>query len=57
MKYYNCTAKDPSKLEEGDIIRMKPFTMGRKKWDEATITARLDERSYTAETLDGKSFR
>ena len=57
IKYYNCTAKGLPKLEEGDIVRMKPFTMGKKKWDKATVTARLDGRSYTVETPDRKSFR
>ena len=57
MKYYNRTAKDLPKLEEGDVIRMKPFRLGKKNWDKAMVTARLDERSYTVETPDGRSYR
>jgi len=57
MKYYNRNAKDLPKLEEGDVIGMKPFRLGKKKWDKAMVTARLDERCYTVETPDGKSYR
>ena len=28
------------------MVRMKPFRMGKKTWDKAMVTTRLDERSY-----------
>jgi transposase InsO family protein len=56
-KYYNRTAKDLPKLEEGEMVRMKPFRMGKKTWDKAMVTTRLDERSYIVETPEGKSYR
>ena len=56
-KYYNRTAKDLPKLEEGEMVRMKPFRMGKKTWVKAMVTTRLDERSYIVETPEGKSYR
>ena len=41
MEYYNRTGKDLHKLEEGDIIRMKPFTTGKKKWDKAACSCQI----------------
>ena len=57
IKYYDRTAKDLPKLGKGDVVRMKPFKSGKKKWDKAIVTARLDERSYTVETPDGRRYR
>ena len=56
-KYYNKTAKDLPPLEEGDTVRMKPFQLGKKTWKKATVTERLDERSYTLETPEGGTYR
>ena len=56
-KYYNRTTKDLPKLSEGDVVRMKPFKLGAKSWQNAQVTARLDERSYTVETESGTIYR
>ena len=42
-------AKDFTPLEEGDTVRLKPFTAGDKRWSKATVTRRLDDRSYEVE--------
>ena len=52
-EYYNRCAKDPQQLKDGGKVRMKPFTKGRKEWQEATVTHRLDERSYEVENPAG----
>ena len=39
------------------MVRMKSFRMGKKTWDKAMVTTRLDERSYIVETPEGKSYR
>ena len=48
-KNFDKHAKDLTRLEEGDTVRMKPFTKGDKKWSKATVTRRLDDRSYEVE--------
>ena len=50
--YYNRNARDLQPLEEGDVVRMKPFVLGRKEWKKAVVTRRLDERSYEVQTPD-----
>jgi len=52
-EHYNKTARDLKPLEEGDVVRMKPFQLGEKKWQKAVVVKRLDERSYDVETQDG----
>ena len=42
-------AKDFTPLEEGDTVRLKPFTAGDKRWSKATVTRRLDDRSCEVE--------
>ena len=54
-KYYNRGTRDLPPLEEGDIVRMRPFRLGQKAWDKATVTKRYDERSYEVET-DSRSY-
>lgn len=54
--YYDKTAKDLPVLNEGDIVRMKPFQLGEKRWEKAIVNKRLDERSYEVETERG-TFR
>jgi hypothetical protein len=55
--YYDKNSKDLSTLEEGDTVRMKPFTLkSNATWEKGTITKRLDDRSYQVET-DSGSFR
>ena len=44
------TAKDLPPLDEGDVVRMKPLIQGKKNWQKAIVTKRLDERSYMVET-------
>ena len=55
--YYNRGARSLPELSNGDVVRMKPFPLGDKEWRKATITCRLDERSYMAETPEGDKYR
>lgn len=50
--YYNQHAKDLEALEEGDIVRMRPFQLNKKTWDKASVKRRLDDRSYEVESND-----
>ncbi|KAK2549086.1 Uncharacterized protein P5673_030588 [Acropora cervicornis] len=52
-KYYNKGTRDLSPLEEGDFVRMRPFRLGQKEWEKATVTKRHDERSYEVESANG----
>ena len=54
--YYNQEPKDLPSLEEGDVVRMRPFRLGQKAWEKATVVKRYDERSYEVETDTG-SYR
>ncbi|XP_048577670.1 uncharacterized protein K02A2.6-like [Nematostella vectensis] len=56
-KYYDRGARDLQPLDEGDVVRMRPFRLGKKEWDRATVRKRLDERSYEIETDDGTTLR
>jgi hypothetical protein len=51
-EYYNRHAKDLPPLEDGDDVKLKPFTLGNKKWANGTVTKRLDERSYEVQSGD-----
>ena len=53
VMYYNKGARDLSLLEEGDVVRMRPFRHGQKVWQKATVTKRHDERSYEVESESG----
>ena len=54
-RYYNRTVRDLLKLHIGDVVRMKPNNnFARRK---ATVTQRLDDRSYMVETPEGGTFR
>ncbi|KAK3745481.1 hypothetical protein QZH41_007545 [Actinostola sp. cb2023] len=55
--HFNRNAKDLPTLDEGDTVRMKPFRLGDKRWKKATVTSRLDERSYVVETPEGDEYR
>ena len=57
VRYFNQGARSLRELAEGDVVRMKPFRLGDKVWKKATVTARLDERSYNVETSDGGVYR
>ena len=52
VEYYNRKAHDLPALEEGDVVRMQPFKLGKKEWKKGTIKHRLSERSYEVETPD-----
>jgi len=52
-KYYSRGTRDLSPLEEGDVVRMRPFRLGRKEWEKATVTKRYNERSYEVESTNG----
>ena len=54
--YYNRKARDLPPLQEGDVVRTRPFTMNGKTWDKATVAKRLDERSHLVATEDA-SYR
>jgi len=51
--YFNKRAKDLTVLQEGDTVRLQPFKLGDKSWQQGTVTKRLDERSYEVETPTG----
>ena len=51
--YYNKGARDFSPLEEGAVVRMRPFRLEQRVWEQATVTKRHDERSYEVETEKG----
>ena len=57
IKHYNQHAKDLPVLQEGDIVRLKPYRQGSNVWQKATIQRRLDERSYEVETDAGLLLR
>ena len=50
--FNNRRAKDVPVLKEGARVRLKPFRLGQKGWNQGTVVARLDERSYDIETPD-----
>ena len=52
-KYYNRGAVDLDPLEDEDVVRIKPFRLGRKEWEKGVVRRRLDERSYEVETSHG----
>jgi len=55
--YYNRGAKDLPPLEQGDVVRMKPFSMSaRATWQKGVIAKRLDNRSYQIDSGNG-SYR
>ena len=57
MRYFNQGARSLGELAEDDVVRMNPFRLGDKAWKKATVTARVDERSYNVETPDGGVYR
>ena len=52
-KHYNKGTRDLSPLEEGDVVRVKPFRLGQKEWGKATVAKRHEERSYEVESANG----
>ena len=55
--YYDRNAKPLEPLEEGDRVRAKPYQLGDTTWKSATISKRLDDRSYEIHTDTGQSLR
>ena len=55
-KHYNKKAKNLAPLTEGDVIRMRPFTLNQRRWKKGIVSSRLDERSYEVKTNKG-SYR
>ncbi|CAB4004970.1 Transposon Ty3-G Gag-Pol poly [Paramuricea clavata] len=49
-KYYNRGAVELNPLDEEDVVRIKPFRLGRKEWEKSVVQKRLDQRSYEIET-------
>ena len=56
VRYFNQGTKSLRELAEGDVVRMKPFRLGDKVRKKATVTARLDKRSYNVERPDEGFF-
>ena len=54
--YYNRNAKDLAVLEEGSVVRMKPYSPN-VTWKRGVITKRLDERSYQVDIDSGTYHR
>ena len=52
--YYDKHSKDPCSLEEGDVVRMKPFH--GQHWKKATVCKKLADRSYRVETSNGGAY-
>lgn len=57
QQHYNKGAKDLPGLEEGDIVRVKPYKVGDSVWQKAVVKRRLDDRSYHIEREDGIQLR
>ena len=55
-KYYNVGAKLLPPLNVGDVVRMKPYQLGDKKWKKAIVKERLDFRSYLI-SVNGQIYR
>ncbi|KAL9988215.1 hypothetical protein ACROYT_G002635 [Oculina patagonica] len=40
-------------MEKGDPVRVKPWHVGKKEWQQGVVKKRLDERSYEVELPQG----
>ena len=49
-QYYNRGAVDLDPLRIGDVVRLKPFQLGKREWQKGIVRSGLDERSYEVET-------
>ena len=56
-QYFNKKVKDLKELDEGQVVRMKPFTLGSKVWAKGCVLKRLDERSYEVQAENGNIYR
>ena len=50
VHYYNHGDVDQVPLRTGDVVRLKPFQLGKQEWQRGIVQSRLDERSYEVET-------
>ena len=44
--YFDRRTKPLAPLEEGDMVRIQPFTSNKKTWSHGEVLTRLDDRSY-----------
>ena len=44
--YFDQHTKPLAPLEEGDMVRIQPFTSNKKTWSHGEVLRRLDDRSY-----------
>ena len=49
-EHYNRGAVDLVSLRRGDVVRLKPFHLGKRDWEKGIVRGRLDERPYKVET-------
>ena len=49
-QYYNWGAVDLDPLRTEDVVRLKPFQLGKREWQKGILRSWLDERSYEVET-------
>ena len=49
-QYYNRGAVDLDPLRIGNVVRLKPFQLGKGEWQKGIVRSRLDERLYEVET-------
>ncbi len=54
-RYYNTGAKALPPLNVGDVVRMKPFELGNKKWKKAIVKERVGFRSYVIDA-NGQTY-
>ena len=41
VRYFNQATRSLRELAEGEVVRMKPFRLGDKVWEKATVTPQL----------------
>ena len=57
-RYFNRNIEELPRLDEGDVVRMKPQASNRKKaWTKAQVKKQVDVRSYSVRTEEGRFFR
>jgi hypothetical protein len=56
MRYHNTGAKPLPPLKVGDVVRMRPYQLGEKKWKKAIVKEKLDFPSYMI-SVDAQIYR
>jgi hypothetical protein len=56
MRYHNTGAKPLPPLKVGDVVRMRPYQLGDKKWKKAIVKEKLDFPSYMI-SVDAQIYR